>query len=58
MKPKPILQFELPVVSVEAFNLVVESTLDGERFRQDLETAIERAQEAQEIEKKQQPNLI
>jgi hypothetical protein len=58
MKSKTIPQFDLPVIGVEAFNLAVESTSDGERLRQDLEAATKREQEAKEIENKQQSNLI
>jgi hypothetical protein len=51
-------QFELPAVSSEVFNLAIETAVDGERLRQEMEVGARHAQEAKEIEKKQQPNLI
>jgi hypothetical protein len=51
-------QFELPTVSSEVFNLAIETTLDGERLRKEMELASKQAHEAKEMEKKEQPNLI
>jgi hypothetical protein len=53
-----IPQFELPPIDTAVFNLVIEQSLDGERLHREMEAAALRIQESEEIEKKQQPNLI
>ncbi len=60
MKTKRIKtpQFELPTVGSEAFNLVSEITTNGERVRQEMDAAALNRQEAEEIEKEQQPALL
>jgi hypothetical protein len=51
-------QSELPVIGTQAFNLFSEVAVDGGRLQKEAEANAERAREAKEIEKKQQPNLI
>lgn len=55
---KPIPQFELPTVSRECFNLVLETAVDGERVCREAEAAAQETQEAKELEKQQQRNLL
>jgi len=57
IKTKPP-QFQLPTVGSEVFNLSGEVAIDGERLQQEKEAAAKQKLEAEEIEKKQQPNLI
>jgi hypothetical protein len=57
MKQKP-QQFEIPDVSREVFNLMVESALDGERIRMEMEAARADALLAKRLEEKQQPELL
>jgi hypothetical protein len=58
MKPTQPPQFELPTVSREVFNLIVETAVDGERVQHEREAAGQRSQEARELEKQQQPPLL
>jgi len=58
MKSKLIPQFELPTVSREVFNLIVENAEDGERVRRETEVAAQQQREAKELELKQQKNLL
>ena len=57
MKTK-VPQFELPAVGSEAFNLVIESAVDGELVTQESKVAAQNVREVKELEKKLQPNLI
>jgi len=56
MKPKPI-QFEF-LAAADAFNLVLESTVDGDRARQEMDQAARDAFEARQIEAQRQTTLI
>src|SRR3989442_16026116 len=56
-KRTKVPQFELPTVGSQAFNLIVETTTNGERVRQETEAAVQNFQAAKEIDKEQQPAL-
>ena len=50
-------QYELPQ-SETVFNLITQTTADGDKAREELDTAAKRRREAKELEAKQQPTLL